>query len=134
MSPVKHPVSGPSLQFSLEDQIRALEKELTTAPARSAKTLVKEGPLRITLVAVNPGGEMRPHTAPGPISVQVLEGEIDFQVEGGSWKLPRGTLFTLGAGVTHSVRSTRGGVFLLTVVSVGEGNERASATGSVNPA
>lgn len=116
MSPVQHPVSGPSLQFSLENEIRSLEKELSAAPSRSARTLVKEGPLRIMIVAVSPGGELRPHKAEGPISVQVLEGEIDFQVEGGSWKLPRGTLFMLGAGITHSVRSPKGGVFLLTVV------------------
>lgn len=131
MSPVKHPVSGPSLQFKLEEEIRALEKNLSSHPSRSAKTLVKEGPLRITLVSVNPGGELHPHSSPGPISIQVLEGEIEFQVEGGSWKLPRGTLFTLGAGVTHSVRSPKGGVFLLTVVAAPETVANTTPTGTV---
>lgn len=117
MAPVRHQVSGHALRFALENEIRTLEKELSAAPSRSARTLVKHGPLRITLVAVSPGGELRPHKAEGPISLHILEGEIEFQVEGESWTLPRGSLFALDSGITHSVRSPKGGVFLLTVVA-----------------
>jgi len=43
MSPVKHPVSGPELSFALSEEMALLRTELRTAPARSARTLIKEG-------------------------------------------------------------------------------------------
>jgi len=116
MSPVRHPVSGAALAFALTDELDKLHAELATAPARSARTLVKGGPLRVTLVGVKPGGELRPHQADGPITVHVLEGELDFQVEEQITRLSAGTLFALEGGIMHSVRSERGAVFLLTVV------------------
>ena len=121
MSPVRHQVSGPALQFSLADEISIVKQELGDTTTRSARTLVKDGPLRVTLVAVKPGGELKPHRADGPITLQVLEGEITFQAEGQSWTMRAESLFVLDAGITHSVRSTQGGVFLLTVVALRDG-------------
>lgn len=121
MSPVRHPVTGPALAFALADELVKLRAELDSAPARSARTLVKDGPLRVTLVGVKPGGELRPHQADGPITLQVLEGEIDFQVEEQITRLSQGTLFALEGGIMHSVRSEDGAVFLLTVVGPREG-------------
>jgi len=117
MSPVKHPVSGPELTFSLFDEIAMLRSELRNSPERAAKTLIKEGPLTVTLIGVNAGGSLHPHKAGGPITVQVLEGEVEFTVGNESRTLPAGTLFALDGGITHAVHSTDGGVFLLTVVN-----------------
>jgi len=69
---------------------------------------------------VKPGGELRPHKADGPITVQVLEGEIEVQSEGKSRTLPVGTLAAFNSGIVHGVTSPRGGVFLLTVVNGAE--------------
>ena len=118
MSPVRHHVSGAALAFVLTDELEKLRAELETAPARSARTLVKDGPLRVTLVGVKPGGELRPHQADGPITLQVLEGELDFQVEEQIARLSEGTLFALEGGIMHGVRSEHGAVFLLTVMAV----------------
>ena len=117
MSPVQHPVSGTVLSFALETELETVRRELAHAAERVARTLVKEGPLRITLVGVRPGGHLRPHQAPGPIAVQVLEGAIELEAEGRSWPLAAGALLVLEAGVTHAVRSSEGGFFLLTVVA-----------------
>ncbi|HEU4629981.1 MAG TPA: cupin domain-containing protein [Gemmatimonadaceae bacterium] len=116
MSPVQHPVSGPALAFSLADELRTLHEELARTERRIGRTLVKDGPLRVTLVGLRAGGELRPHRAAGPITVQVLEGEVEFEAEGKRWPLATGTLLALEAGITHAVRSAGGGVFLLTVV------------------
>jgi quercetin dioxygenase-like cupin family protein len=122
MTPVRHQVSGQALQFALQEEIGTVKRELTGTATRSARTLVKDGPLRVTLVGVNPGGELRPHKADGPITLQVLEGEIHFEAEGQRWTLSAGTLFALDAGITHSVQSPTGGIFLLTVVAVSGGS------------
>ena len=121
MTPVRHPVSGPALQFSLRNEIDTVKRELTGTTTRSARTLIKEGPLRVTLVAVNPGGELRPHKAAGPITVQILEGEIILEARGQNWTLAAGSLFALEGGIAHSVRSVGGGLFLLTVVGAADG-------------
>ncbi len=78
---------------------------------------MKEGMLTVTLVGVKPGGELRPHKADGPITVQVLDGEIEVQSGGSSRALPTGTLVAFNSGIVHGVTSPRGGIFLLTVVN-----------------
>lgn len=117
MSPVNHPVSGATLSFSLAEQMEIVRRELNESPARSGRTIVKEGALTVTLVGVKPGGELRPHKAEGPITVQVLEGEIEVQSGGMSRTLPVGTLVAFNSGIVHGVTSPRGGIFLLTVVN-----------------
>jgi len=117
MSPVKHPVSGPELIFSLSEEMARLKSELRSAPARTAKTLIKEGPITVTLIGVNPGGSLHAHKADGPITVQVMEGEIELTVGESARALPAGSLLALDGGITHAVHSAHGGVFLLTVVN-----------------
>jgi quercetin dioxygenase-like cupin family protein len=119
MSPVKHPVSGPTLTFSLAEEVALLKNELRDAPARSAKTLIKEGPVTVTLIGVNPGGALHEHKAGGPITVQVLEGEVEFAIAGTTRALPAGTLLAVDGGIPHAVHSAHGGIFLLTVVNAG---------------
>jgi len=129
MSPVRHPVSGVALSFALETELETVRRELAHAAGRVARTLVKEGPLRLTLVGMGPGGHLRPHQAAGPIAVQVLEGAVEFEAEGRTWPLAAGALLVLDAGVTHEVRSAEGGFFLLTVVA-----PASEGAGSASPA
>lgn len=121
MSPTDHPVNGSALLFSLASEVAALRGELAAGGARAARTLVKEGPLRVTLVGINPGGELRMHRADGPISVHVLEGAIAFQAGGEEWTLAAGALLSLPARVDHAVRAPEGGIFLLTVAIAATG-------------
>lgn len=117
MSPVQRALSGAALSFSLHDELRIVRDELESAGDRVGRTLLKNGPLRATLVALKPGGVLQKHRAEGPITVQVLEGSIDFEVDGNVWPLPAGSLLSLEAGLDHSVSSAAGGIFLLTVVA-----------------
>lgn len=119
MTPVKHQVSGPELIFSLTEEMASVRNELRNAPSRSAKTLIKEGPVTVTLIGVNPGGSLHAHKAEGPITVHVLEGEVEFTVGESTRALPAGTLLALDSGITHAVHSAHGGMFLLTVVRGG---------------
>jgi quercetin dioxygenase-like cupin family protein len=80
-----------------------------------ARTLVKQGPLRLTLVGLGPGGTIRPHQADAPITIHVLEGEILLEAGGDVHRVSNGSLVALDGGVRHAVSAPQGGFFLLTV-------------------
>ncbi len=82
---------------------------------RNAITLFKNNDLRIVLIALHQGAEMKTHTAPGIISVQVLEGQITFRTEQQSAELGEGQMLALHAGIPHSVFARLESVFLLTL-------------------
>ncbi|CAN5657311.1 hypothetical protein BH23GEM11_BH23GEM11_18000 [soil metagenome] len=116
MSSFDRALSGQPLQFHLpSERERITGSERQEAHGRSGRTLVKDGPLRVNLVALGPGETLAEHHAPGPISVQVLEGSIRFTTGGAHHDLHAGELLALGADTPHSVTSEGGGVFLLTL-------------------
>lgn len=117
MSSIDRSLSGPTLRFGLaEERARVHDAELLKRNGRNARTLVKEGPLRVTLVMVGAGGHIAPHLTDGPITVQVLDGDIQFRAAGKDHALGPGDLLVVDAAVEHSVESKAGGTFLLTVV------------------
>jgi quercetin dioxygenase-like cupin family protein len=116
MSSIDRPLSGDLLRFDLEDERRRVnDSERLERHGRNARTLIKEGPLRVTLVMVRKGGEIAAHHAAGPITVHVLEGDIRFRAAGQEHRLTRGDLLAVAAGLKHDVTSDGGGTFLLTV-------------------
>lgn len=82
---------------------------------RNAITLFKSDGIRLVLIALHVGAEMKTHIAPGIISVQVLEGEITFGTELKTTKLTEGQMITLHKGVPHSVFANKESTFLLTL-------------------
>lgn len=117
MSPVRHQISGTELSFRLSDEMRLVREELASAPRRIARTLVKMGALRVTLVGVGAGGSLHEHTSPGPITIQVLDGAMEVSTNDRKWSLTIGDLLSLDAAVAHSVASEAGALFLLTVAT-----------------
>src|SRR5690606_20066717 len=115
-----------TLSFVLEDEMQTVRENLGSS-GRTGRTLVKDGPLRVTLVGLGAGGAMVPHKADGPITVQVLEGAVTFEADGGVWKLEAGSIIALRAGITHSLSSESGGIFLLTVLAMPEAAPDADA-------
>ena len=117
MSSLDRSLGGEVLGFDLEDErARLNDPVLLERNGRNARTLVKNGPLRVTLVMVRADGKIAPHRAAGPITVQVLDGDIRFRAAGQDHRLAAGDLLVLDAGVEHDVASDSGGTFLLTVV------------------
>lgn len=82
---------------------------------RNAITLFKSDEVRVVLIALHVGAELKTHTAPGTISVQVLEGEITFGTEQKTITLTTGQLITLQKEVPHSVFANKESTFLLTL-------------------
>jgi quercetin dioxygenase-like cupin family protein len=82
---------------------------------RGSRTIFKSETMRILLNVMQAGSEIKPHQAPGPISVQVIEGRIRFNTEAEVVVLAEGQLLTLQEHVCHSVEALEEATFLLTV-------------------
>ena len=82
---------------------------------RNAVTVYKTAGLRIVLMALHEGTEIARHTAEGIITVQVLEGHIQFNTDLRSVELTSGKLLTLHEKIPHSVVAKKETVFLLTL-------------------
>jgi quercetin dioxygenase-like cupin family protein len=116
MSPMHRTLSGEVLVHHLTEDERMIDQTLLAQHGRSARTLVKQGPLRLTLIAIAPGGDMEAHSTSGPVSMHIVQGEIVFAALGQEYVAKPGDILVMAAGVEHAVRSVTGGVFLLTVV------------------
>ena len=117
MSSVHRTLSSPVLTIELAGEMQIVRSELTAGRARIARTLVKEGALRLTLIGVNAGGMLHEHEAEGPITIHVLEGAIVVRADGTARTLAAGGLMAIDGGVRHEVSSPSGGLFLLTLIS-----------------
>ena len=84
---------------------------------RNSLTVFKTDGMRIVLLALHAGAELKTHTAPGIISVQVLEGRLTFRTAEQATELAQGQLLTLHAGIPHSVTAVTEAVFLLTLAT-----------------
>ena len=116
MPSIQRPLSGDVLVFDLgEERERAADPELIERSGRNARTLLKSGPLRVTLIVLGPGGELPEHQAEGPITVKVIEGTVRFTVGDDEHEIRSGQLLAAGPGIRHSVTSDEGASFLLTV-------------------
>ena len=110
-----HQLSGRLLRFSLRDEDARLRTQAATARAgRSAKTLVKEGEIRVTLVALRKGTTIQTHQVAGATTVQVHRGRVCLSVDDGATDLGAGDLVALGAGVAHSVEALADCAILIT--------------------
>lgn len=111
-----HKISGEHLAFLLqEEEETLLEIAKASKTGRTAKTLVKDGQLRLTLVAMREGAEMREHTVDGPSSFQCLHGNIRFQIRDEAIELSENSVLVLNTGVSHNVSALRDSTFLITI-------------------
>jgi quercetin dioxygenase-like cupin family protein len=82
---------------------------------RRAETLVKDDQLRVVLVTMRAGAELREHEAPGPITIHALRGRFAVAVGGEERELAAGSVVALAASARHAVRALDDGAFLLTI-------------------
>jgi len=109
-------IEGDVLVRHLKRDEQMIDQDLLARHGRSARPLMKDGPLRLTLIALAAGGGMPSHRAEGPVSIHLLEGDVVLDVEEREYALEPGEVLVLASGVQHGVRSSGGCVLLLTVV------------------
>ncbi len=100
---------------SFTEQIRA-EKAWEDSD-RNAITVFKTDGMRIVLIALHKDAEMKEHTADGIISVQVLEGQMQFTTKEQTVELSKGQMLALHKGIPHSVLAKEETIFLLTLTT-----------------
>ena len=93
---------------------------------RRSETLLKTPSLRVVLVTMRAGTELHEHVAPGPITVQPLQGRFTLIVEGGEHEIAPGTLVSLAGDTRHAVRAVEDGAFLLTIAWRGDERDGTS--------
>lgn len=84
---------------------------------KKSLVLYKINGVTVMLMALVAGAELNEHTAPGPITVQIIEGSINFTAEGKTVQMVKGELVGLDAKVPHSVYAAKDSVFLLSMVT-----------------
>jgi quercetin dioxygenase-like cupin family protein len=116
MSSLDRALHGDVLRFDLaEEEQNATHPETLERDGRNGRTLVKEGPLRVTLIVLRPGGGIPEHEAEGAVVIQPLRGRVDVVVKGEAYTVGEGELLSVGPAVPNSIESEDGAVFLLTV-------------------
>lgn len=99
--------------FSFMEQIK--QEASWEENDRNAITIFKTEGMTIVLIALKAGAEMKTHTTEDIISVQVLEGRIQFNTEQQSVELGKGQMLALHENIPHSVTAKEETIFLLTL-------------------
>jgi quercetin dioxygenase-like cupin family protein len=121
MTSLDRPLSGDAMVFDLAQEIETARAAHSPAQTcRTGRTLLKDGPLRITLIIMQAGGEIPEHSAEGPIAIHVLTGSIRVDVAGQHHPLGTGQILAAQAGIRHAIAADQDAVILLTVVMPGQ--------------
>ena len=111
-----HTLSAAALSFSLSTEDAALRQRAAAARSgRVAKTLIKEGHLRVTLIVLRRGAVLGAHQVDGVVSVQVIRGRARVSAEGQIVDVARGGLLVLDRDVTHTAEALVDCALLVTV-------------------
>jgi len=111
--------------FTLDAEIDRFPPDRSSG--RRAETLLKTPALRVVLVTMRAGAELREHVAPGPITIQPLRGRFALLLGEEERELAPGVLVALAAATRHALRAVADGAFLLTIGWGGD--ERADQAG-----
>lgn len=111
-----HQLSGDILGFDLDvESAGIMEAAKEAAGGRAAKTLVKEGPLRLTIMGFSAGSALHEHKAPGPITFEVRTGLVEVSAGGESSLMAAGDILVLHDAISHSLVANSDAVVLLTI-------------------
>lgn len=126
-------IAGDVLVQHLAADEMTIDQDLLAANGRSGRTLVKEGPLRLTLIGLAADGTLPPHSTANPVSIHVLHGDVTFLALEREYSLAAGDVLIFGAGVEHAARSRLGASMLLTVAFTPKPGDAEDATPSMTP-
>lgn len=103
---ISHIQHGEAIQLSLG----------TSLSGSTTTTLVKTTDLELIRLII-PAGKVIPlHKAPGEITVQCLEGRVEFTAEGRTQELAAGQLLYLTAGEPHALKGLEDASLLVTLL------------------
>jgi quercetin dioxygenase-like cupin family protein len=100
--------------------IRAEIARLKGEPAwaggdRHGSSLVKGDGINVALMMLKKGAKLQEHHTRAPITVQVIEGRINFIAKGKTQLVTAGTMVALDRAIEHSVEAVEESALVLTV-------------------
>ena len=116
MSSITRALTGENLTFDLHEQIAELRRdESYVRSGRVGRTLVKAGPLRLTLTLIAEGVEVGTHQAASPMTLQALEGRLRYRVGDEDSEIGQGEVLFFGPGHAQNIQALEDTALLLTI-------------------
>ena len=106
--------SSPMAVFDVGTHLESLGREAQAGQDRTI-ILLKTDSLRLIVRTLSAGTTLPTHKAPGPITVQVLDGHIEFTAGEQTKPIRKGEVLALENGVPHSVKALQPSAILITV-------------------
>jgi quercetin dioxygenase-like cupin family protein len=107
---------GGQVAVDIKAEIARLRSERAWAENdRHGSSLVKGDGINVALMMLKKGAKMQEHHTRAPITVQVIEGKINFVAKGKSQVATAGTLIALDRAIEHSVEAVEESALVLTV-------------------
>ena len=111
-------IDAPLVSIDIPEFRKQLKSEVTWQTSdRNAITVFKTNGFRMVLIALHEEAFMQEHTTDGIISVQVIEGEINFRTKKETLILRAGEIIALHKGINHSIEAIKESMFLLTLTT-----------------
>ena len=105
-----HDLSAEHLLIDLGEAVTEVHARAREGQDRSAITLVTH---------LHAGSSLEEHSAPGAVTVQVLDGRVRVRVGDDTLDLPAGRVIAFDARVAHSVDALEDSTLLLTLATPG---------------
>ena len=114
------PVEGQIQQFAvLGEMTGLLQRVRANKSKRTAAILSKTGPFRISVLALDQGGQLEDHSLEGPFTVQCLLGRVALSIGGREHRLTTGDVLVAEAAMPHDISAEEASVLLVTVAAAG---------------
>ena len=111
-------MDAPSVTMDIAEFARQIKNEEAWKTGdRNAITIYKTDGMRIVLIALHKDAELKRHKADGILSVQVIDGKINFMTDDSSVELETKQMIALHKGLYHSVKAIEESVFMLTLAT-----------------
>lgn len=101
--------------FNLNSVISEFPPDPASQAKRRAELLVKSDTLRVVLVTALTGSHLHEQNAPGPMTIQILEGRFTFTVDGEPRAMEKGDIVIVAPSILHEIVCEADGAFLLTI-------------------
>ena len=111
-------LEGQVHQFDVPGEMTGLLQRIRANKSkRSASILVKKGPIRVSVQALDEGGQLENQSVDGPFTIQCLLGRVQVSVQGRDHRISTGDLLVVDAGVAHDISAEEASVLLVTVAA-----------------
>ena len=112
-------LDAPMFNFDLQAVIEKIKQEENWISGNhNAITLVKSNSMRIVLIAMHDGNEMKMHQSEGPVSIYIMKGKLQLTTENESVILHKDQLLTLHENIKHALLAMEETILLLTMVNL----------------